>query len=163
MIQPYNADGPTEADAGRRREAAPVFADASGQRRRLMRVLGAVASVLMVGALIMAASGLFGGPDTPFSVFGSPSAQRHDQHGASGHSGKGGGTAPGSATRSGLVSPSGSAPSPSGSASPSPSASGRSPAPTQSISPVPTNKAGRTPPGLSRTKRPHPSPSSHGR
>jgi hypothetical protein len=55
-----------------------VFADPSGHRRRLMRVFGAAASVLLVGALIVAGIGVFGGPNTPFSVF---SAHGRDQGG----------------------------------------------------------------------------------
>jgi len=62
-------------------ETGPVFADPSGQRRRLMRLVGAGVSVLLVGALILAGIGLFGGPNTPLSVFGA--------HGQSGTGGAG--------------------------------------------------------------------------
>src|SRR5260370_6902060 len=62
-------------------ETAPVFADPSGQRRRLMRLLGAGASVLLVGALILVGIGLFGGPNTPFSVFGAPTPSPHGNPG----------------------------------------------------------------------------------
>src|SRR5258708_39573454 len=63
-------------------ESGPVFADPSGQRRRLMRLLGAGSSVLLVGALILAGIGLFGGPNTPLSVFGAPDG--HDRSGTAG-------------------------------------------------------------------------------
>src|SRR5260370_19495741 len=144
-------------------ETAPVFADPSGQRRRLMRMLGAGASILLVGALILVGIGLFGGPNTPFSVFGAHGARRPGDpgtardHGRAGHraSGRhapgtpGGASAPGSTT----------SPAP----SPSKSAGRSSPAPSPSASPTPTNKAGRTPPGRNRSKKPHPSPSPHGK
>jgi hypothetical protein len=120
-----------------------------------MRLLGAGASVLLVGALILAGIGLFGGPDTPFSVFRAPIASRHDDPGTTGHSASGQ-HGPGAA---GGSQPPGSPTSPGRSPSPSHSAAPSSPAP--STSPAPTNSAGKTPPGLRRTKKPHPSPSPH--
>jgi hypothetical protein len=119
-----------------------------------MRVLGAGASVLLVGALILAGIGLFGGPDTPFSVFRAPIANRGQggPDGGAGHSASGQ-RVPGAADGS---QPPGSPTSP---ASPSHSAAPSSPAPSTSA--TPTNSAGKTPPGLSRSRKPHPSPSPH--
>jgi hypothetical protein len=163
VIQSYDADGTPEVDTGETQETGPVFADPSGQRRRLMRVFGAAASIVLVGALVMAGIGLFGGPNTPFSVFGAPASGDHGHQGTTGQGASGG---PASASSLPAGAP-GSGPAHSGSRSPSPSPSAsrdQSPAPTPSISPTPTNKAGKTPPGQSRSKQPHPSPSSsHGR
>ncbi|MDR2984827.1 MAG: hypothetical protein LBV34_08295 [Nocardiopsaceae bacterium] len=145
MAQPHDGQRP----AGRGwYETGPIFADPTGQRRRLLRVVGAAASVLLVGALIVAGIGLFGGPNTPFSVFGAPPAN------GKGHPGGDGDRAPASGAASN--------PGPSRSATPSPSGSGsHSRSPRASRSPSQTNKAGNTPPGLSRSKKPHPSPSPH--
>lgn len=140
---------PRSRRAGRH-ETGPVFADPSGQRRRLLRVFGAAASALLVGALIVAGIGLFGGPDTPFSVFsahghgdqgGSDPGKKSDQGGYPGTSAPGAGSTSHGASRS-------------RSSTPSPTAS-------PSSSPSPTNGAGKTPPGRSRSRRPHPSPSPH--
>ncbi|HKR71952.1 MAG TPA: hypothetical protein VJT16_24175, partial [Streptosporangiaceae bacterium] len=65
-------------------ETGPVFADPTGHRRRLMRVLGAAASVFLIGALVIAGVGLFGGPDTPFSVFGAPAGNGGGQQASHG-------------------------------------------------------------------------------
>jgi hypothetical protein len=154
VAQPHHWQRPPDSDW---QETGPVFADPSGQRRKLMRVFGAAASVVLVGALIIAGIGLFGGPNTPFSVFGAPAAT---DHGHQGTTGRGNGTAPGSSSRP-PDAPSSSAPAGSSKPSPSPSTSRRrSPTPTPSSSPSPTNKAGKTPPGQGRSKTPHPSPSS---
>src|SRR6266704_2249573 len=127
-------------------DSGPIFTDLSGQRRRLMRLLGAAGSIFLLGALILAGLGLFGGP---------PSQQGNS--GAGGQPGRSGQGAPGGSPGSRTPSP---APRPSGSGSASPSAQ-----PTSvSASPAPTNRAGKTPPGQtnSPSPRPHPSPSSHG-
>jgi len=55
-----------------------------------MRLLGAGSSVLLVGALILAGIGLFGGPNTPLSVFGA-----HGQSGTGGGKQSGAHSAPG--------------------------------------------------------------------
>ncbi|HEX5189781.1 MAG TPA: hypothetical protein VFW16_09585 [Streptosporangiaceae bacterium] len=157
MAQPFEPP-PSWPGEDRTHQTGPVFADPSGQRRRLMRVIGAAASMALVGALVLAGVGLFGGPDTPFSVFGAPAKPTHGP-GAAGPRGSGG-RAPGSASG---VPGAPSAPARSGKPSPSPSTSqDHSPTPTPTSSPTPTNKAGRTPPGQGRSKRPRPSPSSHG-
>jgi hypothetical protein len=155
VAQPHHWHRPPDSDW---QETGPVFADPSGHRRKLMRVFGAAASVVLVGALIIAGIGLFGGPNTPFSVFGAPAAKDHGHRGATG---TGTGNAPGSSSRSPTDAPSGSA-SRSGKPSPSPSPSTsrhRSATPTPTSSPSPTNPAGKTPPGQDRSKTPHPSPS----
>jgi|SRR6185437_14797372 hypothetical protein len=152
VAQPHHWQRPPDPDW---QETGPVFADPSGQRRKLMRVFGAAASVVLVGALIMAGIGLFGGPETPFSVFGAPPAPARGHHGPAG-------SAPGSSRSMQPNAPSGSGPAHSGqpSPTPTPSRSRHSPSPTPTSSPAPTNKAGRTPPGQGRSKSPHPSPSS---
>jgi hypothetical protein len=128
----------------------PVFADSTGQRRRLMRMLGAGGSVLLLGAVILVGIGLSGGPDTPFTVFGAPATHRHAD----------GRPAPGSASSP----PTGTPITPARSRAPSPTKSADpSPAPSPTSSPAPTNRAGKTPPGHSRSQNPHPSPSWHGR
>lgn len=120
-----------------------------------MRLLGAAGSVILLGALILVGIGLFGGPDTPFSVFGAPHAHSQGNPGDSKsrlHSGR---STPGQP---------GSGPSSSRSPSPRPRLSGsRSPSGTPtsaSTSPAPTNSAGKTPPGQTKSPPPHPSPSS---
>ena len=154
---PYDAPYEESHEGTKVYRTGPIFTDPSGQRRRLMAMLGAAGSILLVAALVLAGIGLFGGPDTPFSVFGAPKIADQGKHGAGQPGGQGhhaGGS--GSPGAGGSSAPSGSgSPSPSGSAAPSPTGS-------PSSAPTPTNKAGRTPPGQVRSPRPHPSPTSHG-
>jgi hypothetical protein len=162
VTQPHGMPGPARYE---RDETGPVFADPSGQRRRLMRMMGAGGSVLLVGALILVGISLFGGPDTPFSVFGAPIAQRQGQPGTGGAGKQSGPSAPGRpAPGSGSSSSRpGQHASPTRSGAPSPSRSAPT-SPTASPSSTPTNGAGKTPPGRTKPPQPHPSPSSsHGR
>src|SRR5262249_50149446 len=103
-----------------------------------MRVLGAAASVFLVGALVIAGGGLFGGPDTPFSVFGAPAGNGGDQQASHGRKDP----APGASSVPAA-----------GSAKPSASAD-HSPSRRPGASPTPTNKAGKTPPGLGHSRKP---------
>src|SRR5262249_14354804 len=107
-----------------------------------MRVLGAGASVLLVGALIMAGIGLFCGPNTPFSVFSAQDAHGHRDKDAGKQSDRratpGPGGTVGSSVPGGRRTSLGVSPSPSHSSAPSAKAS---------RTPSPTNRAGRTPPG----------------
>jgi len=147
-------------------ETGPIFADPSGQRRRLMRMAGAGGSVLLVGALILVGIGLFGGPNTPLSVFGAPVAHGRSGTGGAGKQ-SGAHSAPGRPTPGAGSSSSrpGQHTSPTLSGSPSPSHSAApSPTASPSSSPTPTSTASMTPPGHTKTPHPHPSPSSsHGR
>ena len=137
-------------------DSGPIFTDPSGQRRRLMRLLGAAGSIFLVGALILVGLGLFGGPNNPLSVFGSPPSGK-------GHSGAGGQPGRSGQSASGQQAPGASASGASGPRS-SPSASASAQPTSLSTSPAPTNRAGKTPPGQtsSPSARPRPSPSSHG-
>ena len=137
----------------------PVFTDPSGRRRRAMRRIGlvsAAALAICLGAVMVA---MAGGPAAPFTNWAAPRAPAAATHD---------GTpvrAPARGTTS--VSPSapapgptpvpsvsaGSAPPASGSATARPTASGTAAA-SGTSSPVPTNPAGRTPPG--HTKSPGP-------
>jgi hypothetical protein len=130
-----------------------VFADPSGRRRRALRVLGAAAGLIIVIALALVTVGLAGGPQAPFISWAHPHR----------------GAAPTASKHPGQVSPSAppavvpAQPSPSADPQPSPSASpSPSPSPSESptTSPAPTNPAGKTPPG--QTKSPNPHRSGHG-
>jgi len=141
----------------------PVFTDPSGRRRRAMRRIGltsVAALAICLGAVVVA---MAGGPAAPFTDWAAPRAPA-----AAGHDGgtirapaRGTTSLPPSSPRPGLaVSPSpsaGSAPPPSGSATPLPTASATAASGTSS--PVPTNPAGHTPPGHTKSPRPG---SSHG-
>jgi hypothetical protein len=119
-------------------ESRPVFADPSGRRHRIMRKLGiAATSVLVVclGAIVVA---MAGGPQAPLTNWAAP----HDQR--SGALPGTGGAGPASRSH---------APSPSAQASPTPGSAG-SPSP-HAKSPSPTNPAGRTPRGKTRSPNPH--------
>ncbi|HEX9035150.1 MAG TPA: hypothetical protein VF834_25190 [Streptosporangiaceae bacterium] len=127
----------------------PVFTDPSGQRRRLMRLIGAGASVFLVGVLILVGIGLFGGPSSRLSVFGPQPQQPPGPH--STHAGK---------RHHGTRDHSTPAPDRSTSRSPSPAPSSSrpaSPSPSGSPSPSPSH-------GHAKSPHPHPSPSStHGK
>jgi len=144
----------------------PVFADLSGRRRRLLRLIGAGASVLCAGALTVVGVGLAGGPKPPFGLGGgAPSPPGGGHRSGPRHGGRPAepGTAPASrgpghrAGRSPSPRPSpGKDPSP----SPRPSASGSpSSSPTSTTaSPSPTAST-KSPPGRSHSPSPHPHPS----
>ena len=159
---PDHGSGP-DAD----RPAVPVFTDPTGHRQRLIRRIGVSASIFLVGALILVAAGLFGGPRTPFSLWGAPRSPAHGQPGAGPSGARPGRHAGPGATAPGSTAPSqrpGSSrhPSPSPSSAPSPSpAPTPTPGPTSSGSPAPTNPAGHTPPGRNHSKKPHPTKSPH--
>src|SRR5215472_14336204 len=128
-------------------DSGPIFSDPSGQRRRLMKAAGVAGSLLLVGALVLVGLSLFGGPNTPLSVFVKPpSPAGRSGHESPGHAGSVSGT---SAPRARSESP-----------APRPSPSGKGTG--QSASPTPTNPAGKTPQGHRRSpsRHPHPSPSS---
>jgi hypothetical protein len=110
---------------------------------------------MLVGALIVVGLGLLGGPGTPFSVFRARIGTHHGQQDAAGdHDRRAGhGAGPYSPGAAGGVPPTGSP------ASPAPSPTRSSPAAPPR--PPPTNKAGKTPRGHRRSKKPHPSQSPH--
>lgn len=131
-------------------DSGPIFTDPSGQRRRLLRIVGVAGSMFLVSALVLVGLGLFGGPNTPLSVFG---PRPHPSHsGAAGRDGKGepGRDRPGSSANR---TPSARRSSHSRTASATPTASSSKPSPT------PTNKGGKTPRGHTRSPDPHPHPS----
>ena len=137
----------------------PVFTDPSGRRRRAMRQIGLVsvaALAICLGAVVVA---MAGGPAAPFTNWAAPrapAAARHDgtpvrapAHGPTGAS-------PSSQPPASAPVPSasaGSAPPASGGVTAQPTASGTAAASATS-SPVPTNPAGRTPPGHTKSPRP---------
>jgi len=128
----------------------PVFTDPSGQRRRMVRVIGAIVSVLCVGALVVLAIALAGGGSSPIgSLWAQNPAHQRAHGGPAGHGH--GGAGPGGARQ---VQPSGQVPP--GSQS-SPSATRRVTA-SPSPSPSPT-KTRKTPPGRYHSKTPRPRPS----
>ncbi|HEX6856418.1 MAG TPA: hypothetical protein VF204_14080 [Streptosporangiaceae bacterium] len=138
--------------------SSPVFADPSGRRRRLLRLLGAAAGLIIAVSLALITVGLAGGPQAPFISWAhphrgaAPTVSKHPGHGS---------PPPPPPSAAVPVQPSPSAdpqPSPSGSPSPSPSAS---PSESPTAAPAPTNPAGKTPPG--QTKSPNPHRSGHGR
>jgi hypothetical protein len=135
--------------------ASPVFADPSGRRRRLLRLLGAAAGLIIAISLALITVGLAGGPQAPFISWAHP--HRGAAPTASKHPGQ---SSPPAVVP---VQPSPSAdPQPSPSASPSPSSSpSASPSESPTATPAPTNPAGNTPPG--RAKSPNPHKSGHGR
>jgi len=131
-----------------------VFADPSGRRRRTLRVLGAAAGLIIVVALALITVGLAGGPQAPFISWA------HPHRGGGPAAGKHPGQASPPAAVPAQPSPSAD-PQPSPSASPSPLPSQRtSPSESPTATPAPTNPAGKTPPG--RTKSPNPHKSGHG-
>jgi hypothetical protein len=139
----------------------PVFADPSGRRRRIMRFMGlgsAAALAACLGAVVLA---IAGGPQAPFAKWAAPHAPAAatSNHGRAtrGHDSGGSTVSPFP-----VAAQQGAAPSPSPSPDPSPeqSTSGSPSASSSSSSPVPTNPAGNTPPG--HTKSPNPRKSSHG-
>jgi hypothetical protein len=136
----------------------PVFTDPSGRRRRAMRRIGlvsAAALAICLGAVVVA---MAGGPAAPFTDWAAPRAPAAAPHngGTIRASARGTTSLPPSSPRPGLaLSPSpsaGSAPPPSGRATSRPTASDTAASPTSS--PVPTNPAGRTPPGHTKSPRP---------
>jgi hypothetical protein len=134
--------------------ASPVFADPSGRRRRLLRLLGAAAGLIIAVSLALITVGLAGGPQAPFISWAHP--HRGAAPTVSKNPGDGSPPPPSAAVP---VQPSPSAdpqPSPSPSASPGPT-----PSESPTATPAPTNPAGKTPPG--QTKSPNPHKSGHGR
>jgi hypothetical protein len=164
-----NRSGETRVRRGQHRytpavHTRPVFADPSGRRRRAMRRIGfvsAAALAICLGAMVVA---MAGGPTAPFAKWAAPRAPAAAPHGGTTQIPARGTTSP---SPSGLPpgrapspSPSaGSAPAPSGRATPSATASDTAAASSISGSPLPTNPAGRTPPGHTKSPRPG---SSHG-
>jgi hypothetical protein len=136
--------------------SSPVFADPSGRRRRVLRLLGAAAGLIIAVSLALITVGLAGGPQAPFISWAHPH--------------RGAGPSSGPHPGPGQVSPSAPSaaipvqPSPSADPQPSPSPSASSaPTPSESptATPAPTNPAGKTPPG--QTNSPNPHKSGHGR
>lgn len=145
-------------------QTSPVFADPSGRRRRVMRRIGFTSAAALAICLAAVVVAIAGGPTAPFTEWAAPQAPAAASHG----NGPALRRSPdhGGASLSPLGSQSEPTPSPAPSASQSVSPTARSSAsgsPTTSSSsgsPVPTNPAGRTPPG--RTKSPRPGNGSHG-
>jgi len=129
-------------------EPEAVFADPSGRRRRIMRRLGLGLAAALAACLGVIAVAVAGGPQAPFTHWAAPppraTASNHDL----GHR---------VISRSPPVPLPGVGPSPH--PTPGRSSSARPRPGGLASSPVPTNPAGRTPPGRSRT--PHPHQSSH--
>lgn len=142
-------------------ESGPVFADASGRRRRFMLYAGfgaAAALAVCLGAVVVA---MAGGPRAPFTQWAGPQPPVSASAGHSSRSGAGGPAAaqnPAGGT-AGAATPAAGGP-PSATASPS---AGASPTAARSASastsPAPTNPAGKTPPGLTKSPNPHKSAS----
>jgi hypothetical protein len=137
----------------------PVFTDPSGRRRRAMRRIGlvsAAALAICLGAVVVA---MAGGPAAPFTNWAAPrapAAATHDGAPVRVPARGTAGTSP-SSPRPGLPpvpsASAGSAPPASGSVTAQPTASGTAAASATSP-PVPTNPAGRTPPGHTKSPRP---------
>jgi hypothetical protein len=137
----------------------PVFTDPSGRRRRAMRRIGLLAAAALAICLGAVMTAMAGGPAAPFTNWAAPqppAAATHDAtpirapaHGPTGASP--------SSQPAGLApvpsASAGSAPPASGSATPRSTASGTAAASSTSP-PVPTNPAGRTPPGHTKSARP---------
>src|SRR5215467_2599534 len=111
-----------------------------------MLIVGAGASVLCVAALVMVATGLVGGPNSPFSLLSPHSAASSPASGAHSH-GSHRGDPP---SRSGSTGVPGSGQPSSPGTSPSPKAD-PSPSPTSSASPSASPSSSRTPPGRSNS------------
>jgi hypothetical protein len=134
----------------------PVFTDPSGRRRRAMRRIGLVAAAALaicLGAVVVA---MAGGPAAPFTNWAAPrvpAAATHD--GASVRARARGTTSvsPSSPRPQLAPVPSASAGSAPPTVTPRPTASGTAAA-SGTLSPVPTNPAGRTPPGHAKSPRP---------
>ena len=163
---------PAETRAGRDQHrytpavhSRPVFTDPSGRRRRAMRRIGCVSAAALAICLAAVVVAMAGGPAAPFTEWAAPRAPAAAMHNSVTTRAPDRGTtslSP-SSSRPGLaLSPSpsaGSAPPPSGRATPRPTASDTAAA-SGTASPVPTNPAGHTPPG--HTKSPHPGNGSRG-
>jgi hypothetical protein len=144
----------------------PIFTDTSGRRRRTMRRLGLVSAGTLTACLGAVVVAMAGGPQAPFTQWAAPHplAAATPNHGHTDRESSP--TSPTSPTSPAgpIVPSSASQPSPQPGHTSSPSSSARStprPAPSatpsatsSSASPAPTNAAGRTPPG--RTKSPNP-------
>ncbi len=139
-------------------ESGAVFADPSGRRHRILRFAGLGVAVLLAVFLGAVAVAMTGGPQAPFTQWAAPQAPAgkpggHAAQQGAGHptattgTGSVPGRAPGAAGGTGNTTPAKAAPSPSAGPSVSPAAS-------PSVSLAPTNPAGRTPPG--QTKSPNP-------
>src|SRR5215472_1479983 len=132
-------------------ESRPVFVDPTGRRRQVLRRTGMGAVAVLVACLGAVVVALAGGPQAPFTHWaaprpGAPALPGHARSGAHHHSRGTGQPQPDPQA--------GALPSATPSARPRPS-----PRPSAS-SPVPTNPAGHTPPG--RSKSPGPRKSPHG-
>ena len=137
-------------------ESRPVFVDPTGRRRRVLRRAGMGAVAVLVACLGAVVVALAGGPQAPLTHWAAPgpAAPGPPGHGRSGAHHQSGGAGPAQPDPQAGVLPSAAPsawPSPSPRPSPSPSAS----------SPVPTNPAGHTPPGLSKSPGPRKSPHGH--
>jgi hypothetical protein len=137
-------------------ESRPVFVDPTGRRRRVLRRAGMGAVAVLVTCLGAVAVALAGGPQAPFTHWAAPqpAAPAPSDHARSGAHHQSGGVGPAQPDPQAGVLPSAipsARPGPSPRPSPSPSAS----------SPVPTNPAGHTPPGLGKSPGPRKSPHSH--
>jgi hypothetical protein len=150
-------------------ESRPVFADLSGRRRRIMQRVGLGLAAVLVVCLGVVVVAVAGGPQAPFTGWAAPQARvaAVPSHGRSRTPDRGGGNAgpsqPG-AQPGPVLSPlpsTGASARPSDSPMPSSSAPSSSSSPVAArSSPVPTNPAGHTPPGSTRS--PSPRKSSHG-
>jgi len=131
-------------------ESRPVFVDPTGRRRRVLRRAGTGAVAVLVTFLGAVVVSLAGGPQAPFTHWADPRpAPAVSGHGRSGAHNQGRG-----AGRSQPNPQAGALPSAAPSARPRPSKS------PSASSPAPTNPAGHTPPGRSKTPNPH--KSTHG-
>jgi hypothetical protein len=141
-------------------ESRPVFVDPSGRRHRVLRRAGLGAVAVLVACLGAVLVALAGGPQAPFTHWAAPAravpaVQSHV--GSSAHHRARAGVGPAQPDPQAGPVPSAS---PSGKASPRPRPSASPSASATPSSPVPTNPAGHTPPG--KTKSPNPHRSSHG-
>jgi hypothetical protein len=137
----------------------PVFTDPSGRRRRAMRRIGLMSAAALAICLAAVVTAMAGGPTAPFTNWAAPRPPAAATHGgtpvrAPAH--RTTGVSPSSQPPASVPVPSasaGSAPPASGSVTAQPTASGTAAASATSP-PVPTNPAGRTPPGHAKSPRP---------
>src|SRR5215469_16771330 len=135
-------------------DSRPVFVDPTGRRRRVLRRAGIGAAAVLVTCLGAVVVALAGGPQAPFTHWADPRpAPALPGHGRSGAHHQSRGVGPSQPDPQAGPVPSAS-PSASGSAKPSPRPR-PSASPSSSSSPVPTNPAGHTPPGQSKSPNPH--------
>ena len=142
----------------------PVFTDPSGRRRRAMRRIGLLSAAVLAICLGAVVTAMAGGPAAPFTNWAAPratAAATRDGAPAQVPARGTAGVSPSSPRPGPAPVPSasaGSAPPASGSVTVRPTATGTATA-SGTSPPVPTNPAGRTPPG--HAKSPHPG-SPHG-